>query len=352
MIFIIKNIGSKSKYYFGMQQKNMGKLNGYIEEMIEGQKVIKVFCHEDKAIEDFKKYIESVIRPLCDEKNQKLTFSSDTISGAVLLMDILRVNQIYFNLLSNAVKYTPEGGSITVTAKDELLDGHKIRVVTQISDSGIGISEDFQKVLFEPFTQENRNDASEMRGSGLGLAIVKKIVEAMGGTITVKSKLGKGTAFTFSLDYDYVARESLQKNAPDGEASAADDSVLAGKHVLLCEDHPMNQEIAKALLEEKNMTVTVADDGEQGVEKFRESSPGFYDVVLMDIRMPVMDGYEAARQLRALPRRDAETVPIIAMTADAFAEDIQKCREAGMNDHIAKPLDITALFDTLAKYMT
>ena len=310
----------------------------------------KITLHpEPYPIEDFKKYIESVIRPLCDEKNQKLTFSSDTISGAVLLMDILRVNQIYFNLLSNAVKYTPEGGSITVTAKDELLDGHKIRVVTQISDSGIGISEDFQKVLFEPFTQENRNDASEMRGSGLGLAIVKKIVEAMGGTITVKSKLGKGTAFTFSLDYDYVARESLQKNAPDGEASAADDSVLAGKHVLLCEDHPMNQEIAKALLEEKKLLPEIAENGQKGVEMFAQSPEGFYSIVLMDIRMPVMNGYDAAKAIRALPRKDAAAVPIIAMTADAFSEDVKKCLEYGMNGHIAKPIDPQELCEKLCK---
>ena len=304
---------------------------------------------EPYFIEDFDRYISSVIRPLCDEKNQKLTFKSDTIGGIVLLMDILRVNQIYFNLLSNAVKYTPEGGSITVTTKDEPLYGHKIRVVTQVSDSGIGMSGDFQKVLFEPFTQENRSDISEMRGSGLGLAIVKKIVDAMDGTITVRSELGKGTTFTLSLDYDYVDRKSLQKPAPGGAASEADDSVLAGRHVLLCEDHPMNQEIARALLEEKKLLPEIAENGQKGVEMFARSLEGFYSVVLMDIRMPVMDGYAATRAIRALPRKDAATVPIIAMTADAFSEDVKKCLEAGMNSHIAKPIDPQELCDKLCK---
>jgi len=298
----------------------------------------------------FFSYLDSVIAPLCREKGIRFVVEARSEDGVVPLMDPLRINQVFFNLLSNAVKFTPEGGTVIYRLKEHKTENGRLALDAEVRDSGIGMSDEFQKVLFEPFTQEGRSDNSENRGTGLGLSIVKKLMDLMGCTITVESRIGEGTVFRLYGEFDCVPEEETNKSAfEEAEKSKA---ALDGRHVLLCEDHPLNQEIAKALLEGKNMTVTIADDGEQGVEKFRESSPGFYDVVLMDIRMPVMDGYEAARQLRALPRRDAETVPIIAMTADAFAEDVQKCREAGMNDHIAKPLDITALYDTLAKYMT
>jgi CheY-like chemotaxis protein len=206
------------------------------------------------------------------------------------------------------------------------------------------MSEEFQKTMFEPFTQENRNDASPTRGSGLGLAITKKVIDLMGGIIDVHSELGKGTSFHIHFEFDSVPVEPA---AAAASADAGDNSVLAGRHVLLCEDHPLNQEIARSVLESWGMTVDVAENGEIGVRKFASSSVQFYDVILMDIRMPVMDGYEAARAIRALDRAEAKSVPILAMTADAFQDDIQKCLDAGMNGHIAKPIDPVVMKDLL-----
>ena len=210
------------------------------------------------------------------------------------------------------------------------------------------MSEEFQKVLFNPFTQAGRNDVSENRGSGLGLSIAKKMVDLMGGSISVKSKLGEGTTFTVILDFDYIEAEQATWNRDEGR-SAVDYSLLENRHVLLCEDHPLNQEIARKLLEEKDMIVELAENGQRAVELFSRSSCGFYDLVLMDIRMPIMDGYEAARGIRALKRADASSVPIVAMTADAFEDDVAKCLAAGMNSHIAKPVDPEQLYRVVAE---
>ena len=303
---------------------------------------------EPYQLEEFTSYIQAVIRPLCEGKNQKLIFDTQTVPSKVPQMDILRTNQVYFNLLSNAVKYTPEGGQITVRVKLQQRQDDLIQIDSEISDNGIGMSEQFQKVLFEPFTQENRNDNSEMRGSGLGLAIVRKIMDAMDGTISVESKIGVGTTFRFSLCCSYVAEQDLKKKEAE-IITHSDYSRLKGKHVLLCEDHPLNQEIAKTLLNGKGMIVEIAENGQSGVDYFAKSAVGFYDLILMDIRMPVMDGYEAVRQIRRLDRTDAGTVPIIAMTADAFDEDVRRCLAAGMQGHIAKPIDPELLYREISK---
>jgi signal transduction histidine kinase/CheY-like chemotaxis protein/PAS domain-containing protein len=308
---------------------------------------------EPYPFEDFCAYLDAVIRPLCEEKRQIFLLETDPVAGYTPLVDITRLNRIYFNLLSNAVKYTPEGGRIALHIHEELLEGKRIRFTLTISDNGIGMSADFQKVLFDPFTQEQRNDNSEMRGSGLGLAIVKKMVEAMNGTIAVQSKKGKGTRFTIIMVTDCVKKTVLaQKVALNAAMTNGDFDCLAGKHVLLCEDHPLNQEIARALLREKGILMHLAEDGQKGVEAFRQSTLHFYDAVLMDIRMPVMDGCEAARAIRALTRADAPTVPIIAMTADAFEESIREAKEAGMNEYVTKPVDPQNLYRTLASVMS
>jgi len=326
-------------------------LLGLVNDILDMSKAEsgKIELHpEPYYIDDFKSYIDSVIRPLCDGKNQKLSFEVHELENVVPVLDILRMNQIYFNLLSNAVKYTPEGGSSSVRVSQTLTDGGRDRLTVSVSDNGIGMSENFQKVLFESFTQENRDDSSEMRGSGLGLAIVKKNIEAMGGTIRVESTIGRGTRFTFVVDCGFVPGKAHTAGART-EAEDGSEERLRGLHVLLCEDHPMNQEIARAILQEAGIIVDVADNGLQGVEHFSNSGIGFYDAVLMDIRMPVMGGYEAAKRIRELKRLDAGTVPIIAMTADAFADDVKKCLDAGMNGHIAKPVDPDVLYLRLAE---
>ena len=326
-------------------------LLGLVNDILDMSKAEsgKIELHpEPYYIDDFKSYIDSVIRPLCDGKNQELSFEVQELENVVPVMDILRMNQIYFNLLSNAVKYTPEGGRISVRVRQTLTDGGRDRLTVSVSDNGIGMSENFQQVLFESFTQENRDDSSEMRGSGLGLAIVKKNIEAMGGTISVESAIGKGTRFTFVIECSCVSGKARTAGGRT-EADGGSEERLSGLHVLLCEDHPMNQEIARAILQEAGIIVDVADNGQQGVEHFLNSGIGFYDAVLMDIRMPVMGGYEAAKRIRELKRQDAGTVPIIAMTADAFADDVKKCLDAGMNGHIAKPVDPGVLYSRLAE---
>jgi len=295
--------------------------------------------------EDFFNYLDSVISPLCREKNIRFVIDAQSLPDVEPLLDPLRVNQIFFNLLSNAVKFTSEGGTITYRLREKAVGERRMAITGQVIDTGIGMSEEFQRVLFEPFTQENRRDNSETRGTGLGLAIVKKIVDAMGGTIEVESRTLHGTTFTVRAETDFVPAS----RPPAGPAPAAGDgfAALAGKHVLVCEDHPLNREIARTLLENVGMTVDMAEDGQRGAELFRQSPSGYYDAVLMDIRMPVMDGCAAARAIRASDRPDAAAVPIIAMTADAFSDDVQRCLDAGMNGHVPKPIDPHKLYQTL-----
>ena len=292
-------------------------------------------------------YVEAVIRPLCAEKGLQLIFDLQPVEKRKPVIDPLRFNQLCFNLLSNAVKYTPEGGAVTLQIHDKMLSEARLAMYLEISDTGIGMSEEFQRSMFEPFTQENRDDSSLTRGTGLGLAIAKKIIDVMGGTVEVRSKSGAGTSFRIQLEFDSVPMEEAAQ--PEPEEQATDLSCLAGRHILLCEDHQLNQEIAKALLSKGGMTVVAAENGLIGKEKFSRSAPGYFSAILMDIRMPVMDGYKATREIRALARPDAKTVPIIAMTADAFADDVQRCLDAGMNGHIAKPIEPELLYRTLCE---
>jgi signal transduction histidine kinase/ActR/RegA family two-component response regulator len=304
---------------------------------------------EPYTIEEFNSYLDAVIRPLCKEKNQNFELYEDIDMARVPLCDKNCVNQIVFNLLSNSVKFTPEGGRITYRLYVKKLDQNRVTIEHRISDTGIGITSEFQEHLFEPFSQEGRNDVSEHRGSGLGLSIVKKLVDLMGGTISVQSEVGHGTTFLMDLEFDTVAlRQEAQANE-FSETESIGTHFLFGKHVLLCEDHPLNQEIAKSLLEEKGAVVDIVENGELGVKRFSVSAINYYDAILMDIRMPVMDGYKTTKFIRALDRPDAKTVPIIAMTADAFDESVQAARQAGMNGYVTKPVEPDKLYNALSE---
>lgn len=291
-------------------------------------------------------YLESVIMPLCKEKGIHFVVDAQPVADKAPLLDTLRINQVFFNLLSNAVKFTPEGGTVTYWLREHLTDSGRLALDAKVTDTGIGMSKKFQEQLFEPFTQEMRDDNSETRGTGLGLAIVKKLLDLMGCDIEVQSTIGKGTTFHLRGEFDCVPSANLGDSTAQADLKPANVK-LAGLHVLLCDDHPLNREIAKTLLEKKQVIISVVEDGQQGLREFLNSSTGFYDAILMDVRMPVMDGLEATRQIRKLSRPDAQTIPIIAMTADAFEDDIQKCLDVGMNRHIAKPIDPETLYETL-----
>lgn len=300
---------------------------------------------------EFQRYLQAVILPLCESKQQKFIVDIQAVTTVTPLMDKLRVNQIFFNLLSNAVKYTPEGGTITYRLREHVSSAGQLVLHCDICDTGVGISKEFLPRLFEPFTQEERQAGEIAKGTGLGLAIVKRLLELMGGTISVQSSIGKGTTFSLQVAFDCIpAGEENKAAAYTGPADSYDQ--LQGRRVLLCEDHPLNQEIAKALLVEMGMIVDVAGNGKVGVAMFEASIRGFYDIILMDIRMPFMNGYEAMAMIRDLQRPDAKNVPILAMTADAFSDDVQRAFASGMNGHIAKPINPEMLFSTILSLIT
>lgn len=278
--------------------------------------------------------VVTALRPSAEVKGLTLQADAANYPADAVWADRLKLQKVFLNLLSNAVKYTPAGGRVSARAErlDPPVGGCNYRIT--VSDDGIGMDADFLPRIFEPFSQEHRPEAADVVGTGLGLAIVKRIVDLMGGRISVESALGRGSAFTVDLPL-----APADGSLTEGKSPSRDFASLAGRRILLCEDNYMNTEIAKILLEEQGMTVICAKNGREGAETFASSAPGEFDAVLMDIRMPVMDGYEAARQIRSAPRADAGTVPIIAMTADAFEEDILHSRQAGMDGYVTKPID-------------
>lgn len=293
--------------------------------------------------QEFRRSILMMIEPLCRQKN--ITFSFSESAPYTVCIDKVRFEQIFFNLLSNSVKYTPEGGRIEFVAASHLSEDESLVVCDfYVRDNGIGMSEEFQKKLFEPFEQENSEESSQQQGTGLGLSIVKELVELMGGTIHIRSSQGRGTEVRVHLDMPNVTD---QPPAVPEDQLPAGVGLLEGKTILLLEDQPLNMMIAKRLLEKQKMKVLCAENGREGLELFMNSAPGSFDAILTDIRMPVMDGLELSRAIRALPRKDSLSIPIIAMTANAFEEDVQASLQAGMNAHLSKPIDPELLYRTL-----
>ena len=291
--------------------------------------------------QEFNRYVSAVITPLCREKNITLTVNPSPNTQPVML-DRLRFNQIFFNLLSNAVKYTPEGGHVELSWTKAILPGDRVAFDFIVRDDGIGMSEEFQRHMFESFSQER--SIATAQGSGLGLAIVWNLIKLMGGSITVDSKQNVGTTFFVHLETDLCHEEAA-------EPVAVDFTLLRGKRVLLCEDNDLNAMIAQRLLAKWEVIVDHAANGRIGVEKFSASRPGEYDAILMDIQMPEMNGLEATRAIRALSRPDAKTIPIIAMTANTYNTDMENCLNAGMNAHMGKPLQPGILRDMLVRFL-
>jgi len=303
---------------------------------------------EPYPYDEYIECIRDIFEPLCQQKGLSfIVQGGESAQGHGVLVDRVRYNQISLNLLSNAVKYTPAGGTITYASRARKRADGMIECGFDISDTGIGMSERFQKTMFDPFTQDYSNpDRRKLSsGTGLGLSIVKKLVDLMGGSIKVTSELGKGT--TVSVDFvlpeaSAKSPEALIRKEGEDESSV----VLSGK-TLLAEDNEINTEIAIRILNSLGVQVDHAENGRRAVEMFSASEPGEYFAVMMDIQMPVMNGYEATRAIRALPRPDAKTIPIIAMTADAFEESVKASREAGMNDYITKPFEPRELLSVL-----
>ena len=296
---------------------------------------------------DFRNCI-AMFRNQADSKNQTLTVTTHLLHPYVYA-DVPHLTEVCTNLVSNAVKYTGNGGTICcdVTQKPGAKAGWCDTVVT-VADNGIGMSQEFQQHIFEPFERERTSTVSKVEGSGIGMGIVKKLVGLMGGTVEVESKIGVGSTFTVTLPCRIVSEEETQaKRAAD----PADKESLRGTRILLTEDNDLNAEIATELLQEEGCTVDRAKDGVECVDMLEKAADGTYQIILMDVQMPVMNGYDAARKIRRLDDAQKANIPIIAMTANAFSEDRQVALEAGMNDHIAKPIDMNILVPTLRKYL-
>jgi len=305
------------------------------------------FQPEVYEYKDFLNYIDSIFTPLC--KNKDIHFVWNHLDNSVpIYVDILRINQMFFNLLSNAVKYTPPGGTVTYDIQNKVITDELLDCDFIISDTGQGMSKEFQEKMFQPFEREI-NRAGGQQGTGLGLAIVKSTVDMMGGTIQVESETGKGTTFRIHLKLPIATKEQVA--AKEEKYRNVENLPLEGKRVLVAEDHPINREIMKRLLERRKVSIDIAEDGKACVDLYDSHDSGYYDTILMDVRMPIMNGIEATREIRALPREDARTIPIIAMTANAFAQDRILATEAGMSAYLSKPVDAQELYQTLAHTM-
>ena len=254
------------------------------------------------------------------------------------------VRSILVNIISNAIKYTNPGGDIFVSARELSCDGEYVEFEFIVSDTGIGMSEEFAEHIFEPFTQEHAENRSSYQGTGLGMSIVKNLINKMKGTITLETKQGEGSTFTITLPV------KLDMDCFEETETEEEETSIEGMKILLVEDNDLNLEVAQYILEDAGAEIIVARNGLESVELFEQSESDSFDVILMDVMMPVMDGLTATKKIRKLKRKDARTVPIIAMTANVFNEDIIAAKEAGMNEHIAKPLDFDKLIHTLAKY--
>ena len=293
--------------------------------------------------------LDSIIRQQAGQRRQSFTVNT-LVQHENVLADPNRLNQVLMNILSNAVKYTPTGGHIRLEVEELPRNEHYARYRFVVQDDGIGMSEEFQKHIFEPFERERTSTVSKVQGTGLGMAITKSVVDLMGGSISVESATGKGTRFEVVLEFpiDTEADHAQQVQALPEETEET--SPLCGMKFLCAEDNALNAEILQMLLETRGASCTICSNGQKIVDAFASVKPGDYDMILMDVQMPVMDGLEATRRIRNGENPLGRTIPILAMTANAFLEDMQKSREAGMDEHLSKPVDISALEKTVKRF--
>ena len=301
-------------------------------------------------IEDIRQTLFEIFGDEAKKKNLELHYTIN-VEHEHILTDITKVKEIFVNILSNAIKYTPSGGSVMLNIDELACDEPGYMIVrTSVSDTGIGMSRDYLTKIFDAFTRERNTTKSKITGSGLGMSIVKKYVDLLGGTIDVESELGKGSTFTVTLKHR-IADESYYVKTP-AENPETCNEILEGKNILLAEDNDLNAEIAEVILERASLKIERVEDGIQCVNRIMKMPAGTYDMILMDIQMPRMDGYKATQAIRHLPDKDKACIPIVAMTANAFEEDKRKAIAAGMNGHIAKPIQVDKLLSTLKDVLT
>ena len=293
--------------------------------------------------------LDSIIRQQAGQRSQTFTVNTH-LQHENVLADPNRLNRVLMNILSNAVKYTPTGGHIRFEVDELPRNEHYARYRFIVQDDGIGMSKAYQKTLFDPFTREERSGTNKVQGTGLGMAITKNIVDLMGGSINVESTTGKGTRFEVVLEFPVDAEADTVPEAQVLPEEEEETSPLSGMKFLCAEDNAINAEILEMLLEANGASCTICSNGQEIVDAFASVKPGEYDMILMDVQMPVMDGLEATRRIRSGENPLGRIIPILAMTANAFLEDMQKSREAGMDEHLSKPVDIAALEQTVKRF--
>ena len=327
-------------------QHLLGIINNVLDmSKIEAGKT--VFKYTDFSILDFITELNTIFHSQIDEKNQTLTIIKENIRHEWVNGDQVHLMQIFSNLVSNAVKYTQEGGKIHFLVEEcETKSSVYAKYRFLVSDNGMGMSADFKKTIFDPFTRAESSVTNKIQGTGLGMAITKNLVEAMGGTIDVESELGQGSCFEVLIDLR-IAEDRFVSSAEQAEKDEPAGNVLKGMRFLCAEDNELNAEILMELLKIEGAECTICENGKRVLEAFEQSAPGDYDMILMDVQMPVMNGYEATKAIRRSSHELAKTIPIIAMTANAFSEDIQHSLAAGMNAHVSKPVEMKVLEKTI-----
>ena len=325
-------------------------LLGIINDVLDMSKIEAgktVFKYTDFSILDFITKLNTIFHSQIDEKNQTLTIIKENIRHEWVNGDQVHLMQIFSNLVSNAVKYTQEGGKIQFLVEEcETKSSVYAKYRFLVSDNGMGMSADFKKTIFDPFTRAESSVTNKIQGTGLGMAITKNLVEAMGGTIDVESELSQGSCFEVLIDLR-IAEDRSVSSAEQAEKDEPAGNVLKGMRFLCAEDNELNAEILMELLKIEGAECTICENGKRVLEAFEQSAPGDYDMILMDVQMPVMNGYEATKAIRRSSHELAKTIPIIAMTANAFSEDIQHSLAAGMNAHVSKPVEMKVLEKTI-----
>ncbi len=325
-------------------------LLGIINDVLDMSKIEAgktVFKYTDFSILDFITELNTIFHSQIDEKNQTLTIIKENIRHEWVNGDQVHLMQIFSNLVSNAVKYTQEGGKIQFLVEEcETKSSVYAKYCFLVSDNGMGMSADFKDTIFDAFTRAESSMTNKIQGTGLGMAITKNLVEAMGGTIDVESELGQGSCFEVLIDLR-IAEDRFVSSAEQAEKDEPAGNVLKGMRFLCAEDNELNAEILMELLKIEGAECTICENGKRVLEAFEQSAPGDYDMILMDVQMPVMNGYEATKAIRRSSHELAKTIPIIAMTANAFSEDIQHSLAAGMNAHVSKPVEMKVLEKTI-----